>query len=623
MRHDCFLSSHTATDNGLIQERDRAKIPEKYKWDLSQIYPDTAAWKKAKEQFVGELPLISKYKGALASGAGILLECLELLDRLGKDYTRLYCYASMCSDQDTRDAQYLSIEQEMGQVGSDFGARTAFIEPEILLMDRVVIDAFLTAEPRLGIYRHTLHDTLRRKEHTGKEGEEKILADASLIADAPNSIYGIFSNADFPFPEVVMNDGRAVKVDKAAFALYKGAPHREDRRKVFSAYFGAHHQFRRTFGTQLYSEVKKNMFFARARKYNSCLERALDGSNIPVAVYRGLVENVNRHLPTFHRYLRLRKRILGVDQLHYHDLYAPLVPAADVDYPLEDAYANILESLRPLGPAYISAAKRVFTERWVDVYPSEGKRSGAYSNGAVYDIHPYILLNYNGKYDDVSTITHELGHTMHSYLTNANQPYVNSHYSIFVAEVASTLNEALLMDHMLKTVTDDRVRLSLLGEYLDSIRGTVFRQTQFAEFELKIHETAESGESLTGESLGEIYDAINRRYYGHDAAVCIVDDEIKVEWAHIPHFYYNFYVYQYATSFTASAAISEQILAGDNDATRRYLALLSAGGSDYPVQLLQRAGVDMTTSAPFDLTMQKMNRVMDEMEGVLNKMKVG
>jgi oligoendopeptidase F len=281
----------------------------------------------------------------------------------------------------------------------------------------------------------------------------------------------------------------------------------------------------------------------------------------------------------------------------------------------------VLASLAPLGDEYVAVAKKGFAERWLDVFPSEGKRSGAYSNGAVYDVHPYMLLNYNGKYDDVSTLTHELGHTMHSYLSNKNQPYATADYSIFVAEVASTLNEALLMDYMLKTIQDDGVRLSLLGNALDGMRGTVFRQTQFAEFEWRIHEKVEKGEALTGDALSELYDGINKRYYGHEQGICIVDDEIKCEWANIPHFYYNFYVYQYATSFTASAAISELILAGDKDATKRYLALLSSGGSDYPINLLKKAGVDMTTSAPFELTMRKMNRVMDEMEHILSRMK--
>jgi oligoendopeptidase F len=602
-----------------VQERDRKKVAVQHTWNLGEIYPDREAWKQARQDLVSRLPEIEQYRGRLAESAATLLGCLELVADLGKEYTRLYCYASMYSDQDTRDALYLGMEQEIGQLGSEFGAKTAFIEPEILAIDRTQIEAFFAAQPGLELHRHNLQDTLRRKAHTGTEGEEKILADSGLIADSPNSIYSIFSDADFPCPMVNLSTGAAVKLDKVAFALHKAAPDREDRKLVFSTYFGKLNEFRRTFGTQLYAEVKKNMFYARARNYRSCLERALDGSNIPAAVYHGLIENVHTHLPTFHRYLDLRRRILGGERLHYYDLYAPLVGEMDRHYTIQQAQQHVLASLKPLGEEYITVAKRCFAERWMDVFPTEGKRSGAYSNGSVYDVHPYILLNYNGKYDDISTLTHELGHTMHSYLTNRAQAYQNSHYSIFVAEVASTFNEALLLEYMLGVIDDDRLRLSLLGNFLDGIRGTVFRQTQFAEYELSIHEKAERGESLTGESLSELYDTMTKRYYGHEKGVCEVDDEIAVEWAHIPHFYYNFYVYQYATSFTASSALSEQVLAGDRDAARRYLELLQEGGSDYPVDLLKKAGIDMTTSLPFDLTMQKMNRVMDEMEMVLKK----
>jgi oligoendopeptidase F len=601
------------------QEKDRAKIDTRHTWNLADIYPDSGAWKKAKQVLTDRLPQVERFRGTLAESAGALLACLELVGELGKEYARLYCYASLCSDQDTRDAVCLGMEQEMGQLGTEFGAKTAFIEPELLAMDRGTVDRFIASEPGLEAHRHNIEDTLRRKHHTGTEREEKILADSGLIADSPNSIYGIFSNADFPFPTVTLSTGASVKLDKAAFALHKAAPDREDRRKVFSAYFGSLNGFRRTFGTQLYAEVKKNMFYTRARNYRSSLERALDGSNIPADVYHGLITNVHAHLPTFHRYLELRRRILGVDRLCYHDLYAPLVSELDLQYSIEEAQEHVLASLGPLGEEYTGVARRCFGERWMDVFPTEGKRSGAYSNGSIYDVHPYILLNYNGKYDDVSTLTHELGHTMHSYLTNRSQPYQNSHYSIFVAEVASTFNEALLMEYMLGVITDDRLRLSLLGNYLDSIRGTVFRQTQFAEYELAIHAKAETGVSLTGDSLSEMYVELTKRYYGHERGVCTVDDEIAVEWAHIPHFYYNFYVYQYATSFTASAALSEQVMAGDREAARRYLELLRAGGSDYPIALLQKAGIDMTTSLPFDLTMQKMNRVMDEMERVMKK----
>jgi oligoendopeptidase F len=600
--------------------RERSEIAEQYRWDLSPVYRDDPAWQRAKERLKDDLPGIDRYRGKLGESSGNLLDCLEFLARISKEYARLYCYASMRSDEDTRESGTLAMEQEISQLGAEFSARSAFLQPEILAIGKETIDRWVAAEPGLAIHRHGLEDMLRRKEHTGTEGEEKILAHASLIADAPHSIYSVFTNAEFPFPTVTFADGRAVRLDQAAFSLHRAAPAREDRKNVFRAYFGALGEYRRTFGTQLAAEVKKNIFFARSRRYGSSLHRALDGGNIPAAVYHGLMENVHRNLETFHRYLRLRRRLLGVEELHYYDLYAPVVPELDVRYAYDEAREHVLRSLAPLGERYGTVAQRTLRERWVDVYPTTGKRSGAYSNGGVYDVHPYILLNYNGKYDDVSTLAHELGHTMHSYLTNTTQPFVLSDYSIFVAEVASTLNERLLLEAMLETLREPSQRLALLSHELDGIRGTVFRQTQFAEYELRVHERAERGEALTGDSLGELYESINRTYYGHDAGICVVDPEIRHEWAHIPHFYYNFYVYQYATSYTASSALAEMILAGDRDATGRYVELLSAGGSDYPIALLRRAGVDMTTSLPFDLTIQRMNRVMDEMEKILAAM---
>lgn len=613
--------SVAASSSAVTQERDRTRIEEKYKWDLTHIYPSDDAWKQSKERLLAELAGVEQYKGTLNRSAGQLLNCLELTTRLSKEFSRLYSYASMNSDQDTRVSTYLAMQQEMSTIGADFGAKTAFIEPEILKMARSRVENFLEEEKGLAIYRHYLFDILRRQAHTGTEGEEKIIADAGLMSDAAQSIYGIFSDADFPNPEVTLSDGKTVKLDKATFSLYRTVPNREDRRTVFAAFFGRMNDYRRTFGTQLYAELKKNMFYMRARNYNSSLESALDGNNIPVEVYRKLVENTNKHLPTFHRYLKLRKRMMGLDELHYYDLYAPLVKGVDLKYTVEEAQKSILASLSPLGSDYIDVSRKAFTERWIDMYPTEGKRSGAYSNGSAYDVHPYILMNYNGKYDDMSTLTHELGHTMHSYYSNKNQPFATANYSIFVAEVASTFNEALLIDTMLQEIKDDGARLSLLGNYLEGIKGTVFRQTQFAEFELRIHELAEQGEALTGDRFNEIYQELTRKYYGHNQKICIVDDEIQAEWSYIPHFYYNFYVYQYATSFTASAALSEKVLAGDKQATKRFLEFLGSGGSDYPINLLKKAGVDMTTSEPFELTMKKMNRVIDEMEKILDRMK--
>ncbi len=604
-------------DSGPSVRRNRSEIPERYRWDLSAVYADPGVWGRAKDALKGELAALDGFRGKLSGGPALLAGCLDLVTRLSKEYSRLHCYASMRSDEDIRDAAFLGMDREIAQMGADFSARMAFVQPEVLAIGRETVDEWLHAEPRLAIYRHSLDDILRRKDHTGSEAEETILANASLVSDGPHSIFSVFSNADFPYPEITLGDGRTVRLDQSGFSLHRAAPVREDRRKVFAAYFGKLGEYQRTFGAQIAAEVRKNMFFARSRRYPSAIARALDGSKIPREVFQGLIDNVHAHRNTFHRYLRLRRRLLGVSELHYYDLYVPVVPELDSTYTYEQACEQVLRALHPLGEEYGAVARRALTERWVDVYPSDGKRSGAYSNGGVYDVHPYILLNYNGKYDDVSTLAHELGHTMHSHLTNAHQPYATSEYSIFVAEVASTFNEALLMDSMLTTIADDRARLSLLVHELDGIRGTVFRQAQFAEFELKMHESAERGEPLTGESLGALYEDINRRYYGHDEGICIVDPDIRHEWAHIPHFYYDFYVYQYATSYTASSALAEMILGGDRQSRDRYLRLLEAGGSDYPIDLLKRAGIDMTTPAPFELAMRRMNRIIDAVEGIL------
>jgi oligoendopeptidase F len=394
---------------------------------------------------------------------------------------------------------------------------------------------------------------------------------------------------------------------------------RADRRAVFDAFLGTFDKFEQTFGVQLSAEINKDMFYAKARDYKSSLHRALDADDIPVEVYHALVQNVNANLDSFHRYLRLKKRMLGVDRLEYSDVYAPVVEDVKLEYSYDQAKELVLDAMEPLGEDYSSVVRRAFDDRWIDVYPTPGKRSGAYSNGGCYDVHPYILLNYNGQYDDVSTLAHELGHTMHSHYSNKTRPYATADYATFVAEVASTLNEALLIEKMLATIDDDGVKLSLLMNYLDGVKGTVFRQTQFAEFELAIHQRAEAGEPLTGDALTEIYGDVLRRYYGDADGVCQISDRDTVEWAYVPHFYLNFYVYQYATSFTASTALSEKILSGEAGAVERTIEFLSAGGSDYPVAILKRAGVDMTTSEPFDKTMAVMNRVMDQIEAILDR----
>src|SRR5262245_1564898 len=603
----------------LAQERDRSKFPDKYKWNLADIYPSKTEWRTAKDKLVADLPQLRQYQGKLTSSASTLADALDKQYAFDKELSRLYVYASMLADQDSRDATHEGMQQQMTQLGSTFSATASYIEPEILKTNKETIEKYLASEPRLKVYTFYLRDVIRRAEHTLTDSEEKILADAGPALGSASNAFNILSNADFPYPSVTLSDGKTVKVDQAAYTDLRALPNRADREKVMSAFFNSLGSFSRTFGTTMNGEVQKVLFAQKARKYQSALEAMLNGPNIPTSVYTRLIDGVNKNLPAFHRYLKLRKQMMGLDQLHYYDLYAPLVGSTNLRYTPEEAQKHVLTAVAPLGADYQATIQRAFDNRWIDLFPSEGKVSGAYSNGGAYDVHPYMLINYNGQYADVSTLAHELGHTMQSYYSNKTQPYPLAGYPIFVAEVASTFNESLLIDYMLKNIKDDDTRLSLLGNYLENIKGTVFRQTQFAEFELRMHELAQKGEPITGDALDKLYLNISKRYYGHDQSICIVDDYISHEWSYIPHFYRDFYVFQYATSFTASEALAEKVKAGDAEAIKKYLAFLSAGGSKYPIDLLKDAGVDMTTNEPLDLTMKEMNRVIDEMERILAK----
>jgi oligoendopeptidase F len=599
------------------QDRTRAAIPEKYKWNLADLYASEDAWRAAKDKLQPQIATIGAFKGTLGTSAARLADALDKANAISKELQKVYLYASLLSDEDTRISKHQGMQQEMQQIAAGFGEQVSFIEPEILKIDKAKVDGWIAQEPRLRTYKHYLDDIQRRRPHTLSDAEERLLALSSVATGASQATYGIFANADFPYPSVTLSDGKTVKLDSSSFSLYRSVPNRDDRKKVMEAFFGALGKYHGTYGSTLNGQVQTNEFYAKARNYEAAIDAALDGPNVPVSVYKRLVNGVNEGLPTFHRYLQLRKKMMKLPDLAYYDLYAPLVPSADLNYTPEEAQKNVLASMSLLGTDYVAAVKRAFDERWIDLMPNEGKRSGAYSNGAAYDIHPYMLINFNGKYTDMSTVAHELGHTMQSYLSNKTQPFHLANYPIFVAEVASTFNEALLIDYMLKQIKDDSARLSLLGNYLENIKGTVFRQTQFAEFELRIHEMAEKNQPITGEALDKLYLEVTRKYYGHDKNVCQVPDYIAHEWAFIPHFYYNFYVFQYATSFTASEALASKVLAGDPAATKRYLSFLSAGGSKYPIELLKDAGVDMTTDEPLQLTLKKMNAVMDEMEKIL------
>ncbi len=603
--------------SGRGQMQERAETPTAHQWRLEDLYSSDSAWRQAKTETAGRLDEILQYKGKLTESPSALLACLTLNSEMSKAFGRLHSYAHMKSDQDTRDATYLAMKQETEQLITEYNTRASFIEPELVTLEPATVEEFIAAEPGLKVYRMYLMDVLRAKPHTLSQQEEKILARTGQMADGPGSVYTVFSNAEMPYPEITLGDGTTATLNKSGYALHRASPNRQDREAVFQAFWTSVNQFRQTFGVQLYSHLQTHIFYTRSRNYESSLHRALDRNNIPVEVYHSLIRNVRDNLDTFHRYLRLRKRMLGVDTLKYSDLYAPVVKGLDLKYTFDQGRDLYLDSLQPLGPEYRKAAETAFEQRWIDVHPTPGKRSGAYSNGSAYDVHPYILLNFNGQYDDVSTLAHEMGHALHSYYANKTQPFPLAEYSTFVAEVASTYNETLLIHKMLREIKDDDTRLSLLMNYLDGIKGTVFRQTQFAEFELRMHEMAERGEPLTGDAFTKLYGEILKEYYGHDKGVCQIDDLYTVEWAYIPHFYYNFYVYQYSTSFTAATALAEETLRGDEGTAQRYLRFISAGGSDYPITVLKEAGVDMTTAEPFEKTMAVMNRTMDEIEAIL------
>jgi oligoendopeptidase F len=586
------------------------------------LYADAAGWTADKDSLRKAIPLLDQWRGRLGESPASLLAAMSDWEKAYRQLERIYVYASALSDEDTRVARTQQMQQQAAQVYSELQTATAFMRPELLAVGRPTIERFLAEEPRLAQYRMFVDDILRAAPHTLSQAEEKIVARAGLLTQAPGAAYSVFTNADLPFPEITLSTGEKLRLDASAYNLHRASPVKADRDAVFAAFWSRYGEFTRTLATTLNAHVESHVFQKDVRRFGSSLEAALFDYNIPVAVYMRLIEDVHANLPTLHRYLRLRQKIMGLSSLGYEDLYAPIVEKVDLRYTPEEAMALTLDAFGSLGPEYVEVLRKGYASRWVDFMPSTGKRTGAYST-SVYGAQPFQLLNYNGAWEDVSTLAHESGHSMHSYLSASHQPYATASYSIFVAEVASTLNENLLFHHVLDRTQDDRARLFLLSSYLDTMRTTLFRQTLFAEFELRIHESVERGEPLTGESLSKLYLELLRKYYGHDQGVVKVADAYAAEWAYIPHFYSNFYVYQYATSLIGGMSLAENIIGKDalksGHAARgrdAYLQLLKAGSSKYPVDLLKDAGVDMTTSQPFAAAMREMNRIMDEIERI-------
>jgi len=604
---------------GRASAAERSGIPEKYRWNTADLYKDDAEWFRKRDEIAARIPGLSSYQGKLGTSGRDLFNALEDIMSFMQELDRLSVYASIRSDEDTRVGAAREMDQSAKDTATRAAAATAYLDPELIALGREKIDSFLKEEARLAPYAPWLDNVLRYAPHTLGPAEEKIAAQAGMLEEAPDTIYNVLSNADLPYPTIKIN-GKKVRLDAQGYTLYRTSQDRAVRLKVFREFWSKYKEFESTFGAMLNAGVNTHIFDRDVHKFGTCLEAALFKSNVPEAVYRRLISDTRENLPTLHRYMALRRKIMGLSEIGYEDLYTPLTREEERIYTPEEARKLVLEATAPLGPQYAEDMRRMFDGRWVDFMPTTGKKSGAYSIGA-YGVHPYQLLNFTGILEEVSTLAHESGHSMHSLLSSRHQPYATHGYRIFVAEVASTLNEALLFRHMLAGAKDKAFRLYLLGTRLESLRTSLFRQTMFAEFELLAHEKAERGEPLTGEKLSALYLDLVRKYYGHDQGVCKVDELYGIEWAYIPHFYMDFYVYQYATSIIASSLIADDILAeGASGGTARrdaYIKMLSSGSAKEPIELLKDAGVDMTTSAPFKSAIKEMNSIMDEIEKLL------
>lgn len=595
-----------------------------YRWNLADLYPSVSAWNADAVKLQAQLKDLSGCDQHLGDNRARFKSCLDLEADATKRYYRLRIYSSQLLDENNDQASSQELDQRANNLGIAFGEAVSSFAPQILAIGEQQIGTWLDADKSLAIYRQPLDNILRGKAHTLDAEGEAIVATLSATADTPQTVYGMLSGADLPWPTLKL-DGKDVQLDQAAYTKYRSAADRGERKQVFDAFFGKWQQYENTFGTTFYGMLKNSSAYAKVRHYPDSLTQALDRDAIPTAVYDTLIQQTEAHLPTLHRYFRLRAQLLGVDDLHYYDLYVPIVKSSQ-RYPIAIGEKLMLDAAKPLGTDYVAAMRKGVDSRWMDVYPRPHKTSGAHMAGNAYDVHPYLLINYNDDYESVSTIAHEWGHAMHTVLANKAQPFVTSDYPIFIAEIASTLNEALLLDHMLKIAKTDDERLFYLGSALENLRTTYFRQAMFAAFEREVHARADRGEALTGAGLTKIYGDILRKYHGDTGdgkAVVTIDDVDAAEWMYIPHFYNPFYVFQYATSIAASSEFAQDILDGKPGARERYLNLLRAGGSGYPYELVKKAGVDLATSAPYDAIAARMDRIMDQIEAILAERKAG
>lgn len=602
------LNLYVTGRNSMSSLPKRQDVPQEHRWRLEDLFPNQAAWDQEFNEARSKLQEIAQYQGKL-SDAKMLKMCFALEDVISLHTERLYVYANMRHHEDMADPVYQALSDKAKKLSVEVNEATSFITPEVLSLSDELLDAFI-ADPELQPYQHTLKEMKRQKPHILSKTEEALLAQVGNISQAPGTIFGMLNNADMKFPVIKNDKGEDIELTHGRYIQFLESRDREVRKNAFDAMYSTYAKHKNTLAATLNANVTKNIFYSRVRKFPSALEMSLSSDNIPKDVYTNLISTIDEHLPLLHRYLELRKKLLKLDDLHMYDLFTPLVEQFDMEIDYEQAKQMVKESLEPLGEEYRQILQEGFDNGWIDVYENEGKRSGAYSWGA-YGTHPYVLLNHKDNLNSMFTLAHEMGHAMHSYYSDTNQTYRNAQYTIFLAEVASTLNEALLMDYMLNKSTDLKEKLYLLTYYADQFRTTVFRQTMFAEFEMIIHEKAEQGESLTPQLLSEIYYGLNEKYHG---PAMVVDQAIEMEWARIPHFYTSFYVYKYATGFSAATSFAKQILDEGEPAVERYSGFLKSGGSDYSINILREAGVDMSTPEPIRQAMAVFEELIEEME---------
>ena len=590
----------------------REEIPLKDRWATEDMYPSDEAWEQELATLQEDQKTLGAFAGTLGEGGEKLFAYLSNMERVNSKLRLLANYCMRKADEDTRNPVYQAMRGKFMAASVALQTANSFMTPEVMDIPEQTLNRFFDECPELERYRRFLNNLRRRKAHTLSAAEEKLLASAEEMADAPNTVYGAFADADITFPDAVDAEGERHPLSQGTFVSLEESPDRELRKSAYENLYHTLDGFRNTAAAILNAQNKQLKFFAEARKYDSAFEASLDASQVPTSVYLNLIEAVHRNLDKMHRYIRLRKKLLGVEELHFYDIYTPLLSDVDKHIPFEEAKQTVYDGLAPLGEDYRKILKEGFDSRWIDVYQNVGKRSGAYSAGA--SVHPYVLLNYTGTLDSQFTLAHEMGHALHSYLSNKHQNPVDAGYVIFVAEVASTCNEALLMEYLLGKTTDKKERAYLINHFLDQFRGTLYRQTLFAEFELNIGRMAAQGKTLTAEALCKEDRRLNEMYYGPDI---VVDDEIAMEWARIPHFYLDYYVFQYATGYSAAIALSRRILAEGESAVKDYLGFLSGGCSKTPIELLKGAGVDMTGPEPVEKALELFGTLLDEMEALM------